>query len=229
MITYKGRQIPETSEEIVEPSHTALIVHEMLNDFTAKGGKGTRTTGRPVDVSGILGNMVTLIDRARKAGVKVMYVRMTSYADDRTLNDPMIQRSYKTTTDPNRSLPSGTEGTWGWEILDEVKPQDGEIVVSKFRPDSFIGTNLELLLRSNAIRTIVIVGIGAEAGIVPTATHAFNLGFFVVVPGDCILGTEAAWLNVAMRFIGRVAIVEPTQDLVKVWSDGTVHKLRGDV
>ena len=38
MLTYKGRQIPDTFEEIIDPKHTALIVHELLNDFCAEGG-----------------------------------------------------------------------------------------------------------------------------------------------------------------------------------------------
>ena len=38
MISYKGRSIPQTFEEIVDPRHTALVVHELLNDFCAKGG-----------------------------------------------------------------------------------------------------------------------------------------------------------------------------------------------
>ena len=162
--------------------------------------------------------MSNLIAQARKTGVKVMYVRYTSYADYRTLNDPMILRSYEKISDPNSPPPPGREGTWGWEIHDAVKSQEGETVLTKYRTDCFIGTSLELLLRSSGIKTIVIVGIGAEAGIVPTVTHAFNLGFFVVAPGDCIRGTLPEWLDDAMKFIGRVAIVRPSSDVIKVWA-----------
>ena len=53
MISYKGRSIPQTFEEIVDPRHTALVVHELLNDFCAKGGAFDKL-GRIIDVSGIL-------------------------------------------------------------------------------------------------------------------------------------------------------------------------------
>jgi nicotinamidase-related amidase len=84
----------------------------------------------------------------------------------------MIARQYDTITNPNSPPPASVEGTWGWENLDEVKPQPGDTIVKKYRVDSFIGTNLDHILRWNGIRTIVILGAGAEAGIVPTVTHA---------------------------------------------------------
>ena len=217
MITYKGRKIPETFEEIVDPKHTALIVHEMLNDFISEGGRGTQTTGGPIDVSKIMAPMVTLIDEARSNNVRVIYVRYTNYADHRTLGDPMIQQSFKRIMDPNSPPPAGLEGTWGHEIVDEVKPHEGDMVLNKYKVDAFIGTNLEALLRWNGIKTIVIVGVGAEAGIVPTVIHANNLGFFVVAPEDCIRPTHPDWLDIAMKFIGRSSIVRPSSDVIEAW------------
>jgi hypothetical protein len=48
MIPYRGRSIPQTFEEIVDPRHTALVVHELLNDFCAKGGAFDKL-GRIID------------------------------------------------------------------------------------------------------------------------------------------------------------------------------------
>ena len=90
-------------------------------------------------------------------------------------------------------------------------------IVKKYRVDSFIGTNLDHILRWNGIRTIVILGAGAEAGIVPTVTYAFNLGYFVVAVGDCIRPTEPAWLDDAMKFIGRSATVRPHGEIIQAW------------
>ncbi len=83
MITYKGRQIPETLEEIIDPKHTALIIHELLNDFCAKGG-GLDKTGTRIDTSKILPPIQKLLETARKKNVKVMYVRATNHADNST-------------------------------------------------------------------------------------------------------------------------------------------------
>jgi nicotinamidase-related amidase len=83
MISYKGRQIPQTFEEIVDPRHTALIVHELLNDFCAKGGAFDKA-GRIIDVSGILAGVRALIAEARKQKIKLVYVRYTNQADSTT-------------------------------------------------------------------------------------------------------------------------------------------------
>jgi nicotinamidase-related amidase len=132
----------------------------------------------------------------------------------------MIVRQYETIINPKSPPPAAVDGTWGWENLDEVKPQAGDTIVKKYRTDSFLGTNLDHVLRWNGIRTIVILGAGAEAGIVPTVTHAFNLGYFVVAVGDCIRPTEPAWLDDAMKFIARSAIVKTHTEIIQGWRAG---------
>ncbi|MFQ5876047.1 MAG: hypothetical protein ACE5JL_19915, partial [Dehalococcoidia bacterium] len=80
MLTYKGRQIPETFEEIIDPKHTALIVHELLNDFCAEGGAFDKA-GHRIDVSGIVDPVVRLIEGAREQNIHIIYVRYTLRAD----------------------------------------------------------------------------------------------------------------------------------------------------
>ena len=218
MITYKGRQIPETFEEIVNPKHTALVVHEMLNDFCGKGGSFDKA-GHIIDVSEIVKPVVSLIDAARKNSVKVIYVRFTMHTDYSTFSDPMIQSSYKRIMDPKSPPPSTViDGTWGWENIDEVKPHEGDLILRKHRPDAFVGTNLDVLLRWNGIRTMIIVGVGAEVGIVPSVLHASNLGYFTLAPKDCLRPTEPAWLDDAIKFIGRTALMNPAPEIIKAWN-----------
>lgn len=216
MITFKGRQIPQTLPEIVDPKHTAIVVHEMLNDFLKPGGIGTENTGGIVDVSSIIPPMVKLLDAGRKKGVRVVYVRFTKYKDYRTWNDPMIARSYKKMMDPTAKI-STVEGTWGHQIIDEVKPREGDIVVNKFRTDSFFQTNLDLILRSNGIRTFIITGFGGEAGQVPTVTHGVNIGYFAVVPQDCMHPTDIKWYDEAVKMLKDWAIMTTSSDIIKVW------------
>ncbi len=76
MIEFKGRRIPENLAEIVDPAHTALVVHELLNDFCAEGGAFDKV-GRRIDPSAILPAAIQTIAAARTAGVRVIYVRYT--------------------------------------------------------------------------------------------------------------------------------------------------------
>ena len=68
MIEFKGRQIQETLAEVVDPAHTALVVHELLNDFSVKGGWFDKA-GHRIDASSILQATVKLIASARAASI----------------------------------------------------------------------------------------------------------------------------------------------------------------
>lgn len=215
----KDRQIPETFEEIVDPGHTALIVHEMLNDFCAEGGVFDRL-GRRIDVSGIVQPVVSLIAEARERGIRLVYVRYTMHADGSTFSDPALRRHRGSSSGPEDVALPVVDGTWGWENLDEVQPAAQDFIVRKYRPDAFFATPLDALLRWNGIKTLVIVGVGAEVGIVPTVMHAYNLGYFTVAVGDCIRPTDPSRLEDAMRYIGDWAIIKSHAELMDFWRKG---------
>jgi nicotinamidase-related amidase len=61
------------------------------------------------------------------------------------------------------------------EIVEELKPQPQDIVFQKRRPDGFVGTDFDLMLRSNSVRTILIGGVATEGGVEGTARSARNL------------------------------------------------------
>ncbi len=113
MIEFKGRQIPETLAEILAPAHTVLLVHELLNDFCAVGGKFDKA-GRRLDASGILPATVETIAAARAAGVRVIYIRYTRHTDYSSHSDPAIRKAWaQISGDPVDNLAMATvEGTW---------------------------------------------------------------------------------------------------------------------
>ncbi|MCH8086611.1 MAG: cysteine hydrolase [Chloroflexi bacterium] len=216
MLTYKGRQIPDTFEEIIDPKHTALIVHELLNDFCAEGGVRDKE-GRRIDASEIVQPVAKLIEEARRQELRVIYVRYTMHADYSTMSDPDIWKHRESILKPDAPPPPVVDGTWGWENLDEVKPQPGDIIVRKYKVDAFFETPLDALLRWNRIRTIVIVGIGAEVGIVPTVMHAHSLGYFSVAVSDCIRPSDPARAEDAMLYIGDWSIIKDHTQVLDAW------------
>lgn len=215
MITYKGRQILETLEEIIDPTHTALIIHELLNDFCAKDGTLDKA-GRRIDASKILPPIQNLLKTAREKNIKVIHLRTVNYADNSNLNDPQISRRYEIIKDPNYK-PAVVPGTWGWENLSEVTPKEDEPIIPKLRVDCFFQTHLDMLLRGNGIKTFVIVGIGAEVGIMPTVNTGQNLGYFTVAPDDCIAPVDPAKIDVAKRFILRSTLMPNSAEILKIW------------
>jgi nicotinamidase-related amidase len=213
-ITFQGREIPNTIEEILNPKHTVLVVHELLNDFISVGG-ATDKAGRRFNADGIIQPVAELLAAARAKNVRVAHVRWTRYADGSTDNDP--QRRAAGPRGGGRG-PSNIEGTWGWEAPEPIKPAPGEWVLPKWRQDAFFSTQLDELMRWNGIKTMIIVGLGAEAGIVPTVTHAASLGYFPVAVDDCIVASDPTWRDIAMKFIGRSATIKMRKDIIDIWS-----------
>jgi len=218
MLTYQGRQIPETLAEIVDPRHTAVIVHDTQNDNTGKGGNYEKA-GHRIDINHFLTPLVHFLDQVRRHQVRVMYTQYTHLPNFATYTDVQIRSQYAILTDSDKrwTRDDMIDGTWGWQTIDELKPRPEDIVIRKYRVDAFLSTPLEYLLRLNRIRTIIHTGIATEVGILPTAWHALNLGFFVVVPEDCVGAMEPQYHQDAMNFLRRLAIVTNSSKIVDAW------------
>lgn len=216
MKTFNRKQIFENLEEIVAPKHTALLVHETMNDFCSPGGIQAGAE-RPWFMEGMLERLVNLVDVARKAGVQIVYVRYTNARDYRNVTEPQIAKNYMGVIKPEKPL-HVVEGTWGWEVIDELKPKEGDWFVNKYRIDAFVGSSLDAMLRSNQIKSFAIAGIGLEVGMVPTISHGFNLGYYCVAPEDCMKARSGEeWRQLSMKFIERWAWVTNSDQLINIW------------
>ena len=219
MLEWEGRQIPETLPEIVDPAHTVVIMHDIQNDNTGPDGVFARDNRR-IDVTHLLGPIADFLNTARSRGVRVMYTQYTNLPNLGTFTDPRIRDSYAIARDPEQRwrLENSHYGTYGWQTRDELAPKPGETVIAKMRTDAFIGTPLEYLLRTHRIRTIIHTGLATEVGILPTAWHAANLGFFVVVPRDCVGPMVKEHHAEAMSILSRLAIVRDSGEITAAWA-----------
>lgn len=221
MLKYKDREIPETFAEIVDPKHTALIVHEMLNDFLNPNGEFAKTipdNGLVKCLPEQIGPTQELVKEARAAGVKVIYVGWTNYPDNSTRADPEIRMAYEQIMDGTYIMQRCLmENTWGHDVIDELKPEPGDLVLNKYKRDAFAGTSLEAILQWNRIKTFIIVGIGVHVGIVPTVSNGMNKGYFVVTPDDCMISHEPEWVEASMKFFNMWGFTNPSTDLIAAW------------
>jgi ureidoacrylate peracid hydrolase len=124
-----------------------------------------------------------MIDHARAAGVKVVYIRSTY--DPHHLNDPMRERNLRRGLTKSRC----TTGAWGTEFYG-VAPIAGEPIVTKHRYSAFHGTDLHVILRSWGIRTLIITGITTNVCVESTAREGYFLDHYIVLVGDCTATTN---------------------------------------
>jgi nicotinamidase-related amidase len=170
----------EIHDEVrVDPAKTALIVVDMQNDFVKEGGSLLVP-----DAEGTIPRIKNLLDLARGSGMKVVFTQ-----DTHTEGDP----EWEIWPEHVR------EGSWGWEIVDELAPREDELVIRKVRYDAFYGTHLDHYLRVWDVNTLVICGTVANICVHYTAASAALRWFEVVIPRDTTSALDPFDLESSLR------------------------------
>lgn len=183
-----------TWEEQADPAHSALVMVDLQNDFVDPEGWVARhqvpgflgDTG----ISSVVERSRVLLDAARRAGALRLFVRMLG--DDRYLSGPL--KAVYARNHGHVRPPCVMEGTWGADWAEGLGPDGGdrELIVDKHRYSAFIGTRLDLLLRSHGVRTIVVCGVATSGCVESTIRDGFMLDHYVVIAGDACGDYERA-------------------------------------
>ena len=224
MIEIYGRQVPTELSEIAVPDQTALVVIDMQNDLCSPDGSFARQGADVSAYRAITPRIARLVTAAREADVLVIFVQATTRKDHATQSlsqlffELRMQRSYP---EPEQvPLAFCEAGTWGHEVLPELGCRDTDVVIEKHRSSAFIGTSLDLVLRSQAIKTVVAVGCTTEGCVDSTVRSAGFLEYFPVVAGDCVASDNPALHEAGMLILDAYrAVVVSSDDLVSVWRD----------
>jgi nicotinamidase-related amidase len=119
--------------------------------------------------------------------------------------------------DPSQLLRE-KEDPKGREIVAELQPEPQDIVFHKRRPDGFVGTDFDLMLRSNSVRTIVIGGVATEGGIEGTARTARNLGYDVVVLKDGVGSRSRELHELALKLMEQTHFdIAAASEIAEIW------------
>src|SRR4030043_1956291 len=184
--------IPAKPEPIkLDINRTALIVVDMQNAFCKKGGM--------FDVLGMLDKAMTkrvietdkkIIEASRHQGIKIIYLRMAYRPGLSNAGGPESPNYWKEMALVTmRERPECKErfltiGSWDWEIIDELKPQTGDIAVDKNRYSGFANTDLDAILRTNSIKYLLFIGIATNVCVESTLRDAYFHEYFPVMVSD---------------------------------------------
>jgi biuret amidohydrolase len=169
-------------------SKTAVIMIDFQRDFCAAGGYSDRFAGLDW-VRPIIAPAGRLLAAARRAGHLVVHTR-EGYAADLSDCSPMkLERSRKAGSEIGSVGPMGRlliRGEYGHDIIDELRPQPGEIVLDKASYGAFCGTNLERMLRARGVDTLVFAGVTADVCVHTTLREAYDRWFHCYYVADAI-------------------------------------------
>lgn len=165
----------------MNPDKTALIFIEFQNDFCKEGGKLYPLVESELKRNDTIANAVRLLKNARAGGYRIIHCPFT--LDKHWIHEHHCDGLLAGLCDDDVFLP----GTWGHEIIDELKPLDDEIVLENKRCLSgFSHTNLDHLLHYSFVQNAVICGLLTNVCVQATAWSAYDAGYQVrIVPRAC--------------------------------------------
>jgi len=215
---------PEPLE--VDLGRTAVIVVDMQNAFVSRGGMFD-IAGRDLSsAEGVIENNRRMIDAARKAGCKIVYLKMSYDPDYSNSGGPESPNWHKELglvmmrKNPEYWGRFVTKGSWDEEICDELKPEPGDIIVRKQRYSGFAGTNLDLILKTYRIKYCLYTGVATNVCVESTLRDGYFLDYWPILISDAVnhsgpaVTREATLWNVETLF----GWVVTTDDFLKALS-----------
>jgi nicotinamidase-related amidase len=171
----------------LDPATTAIVLIEFQNEFTSEGGALHQAVAPVMEKTGMLARTVALVDAARAAGVTIMHAPIT-FAPGYTELSRHPYGILKGVVDGNAFV----KGTWGAAIVDELTPGEGDILIEGKRGlDTFASTNLDFILRSRGIQTVILAGFLTNCCVESTMRSAYENGYRVITLTDCVAATSA--------------------------------------
>jgi ureidoacrylate peracid hydrolase len=172
----------------------AVVVVDMQNDFASPGGMFHRAGIDVCGIQAIVAPIAALLDAARAAGVMVVYLKMGFEPDLRDTgapDSPTWLKHMPFGVGTSVRTPDGASGrilvrdTWNTDVVDELGPHDGDVVLYKNRYSGFHGTDLDQTLRARGIETLIVVGATTSICVESTVRDATFRDYRCLVVEDC--------------------------------------------
>ena len=221
LVSIKAR--PQEVE--IDLNRTAIVIVDMQNAYAKKGGM--LDLGPGIDEERI-GNVIKanqkLLDVARIAAVKVIYLQFgyrPDLSDAGGPESPNIrkQMAFKIIREkPELRDKCIVQGTWGWQIIEELAPKEGDLVVPKSRYSGFAGTTLENQLNGLNIRYLMYTGVATNVCIESTARDGYFREFWPILIEDAMdhTGPDFVRQGTLYNFESKMGWITQTDEVIKV-------------
>jgi len=196
----------------IASKRTALLVIDCQVDFGATDGEMARQGADMTAPQAALGKAQTLVQSARAAGVKIVFVRLLTSAGRA---DPILSEAWERRGDAPLAL--CVEGTRGADFVGP-QPLPGELIVSKKRYSAFARTGLGEQLHAAGIDTLVLAGLTTECCVASSAWGGFEQDFQVFIADDACAAYEEGLHSSALKALTLSgATIASTATFASLW------------
>ncbi|MBU2978831.1 pyrimidine utilization protein B [Alteromonas sp. C1M14] len=205
--------LPAKPEPIVlNPAETAVIVVDIQNAYASKDGYLDKAGFDVSTTAPAIANTAKVIETARGANMPIIFFQNGWDPDYKEAGGPGSPNWYKSNAlktmrkQPELLGSLLAKGTWDYQLVDALVPQQGDIIIPKTRYSGFYNTNLDSMLRSRGIRNLIFTGIATNVCVESTLRDGFHREYFGVVIDDAtyqagpVAMHEAALYNIQTFF-----------------------------
>ncbi|WP_367156778.1 pyrimidine utilization protein B [Acinetobacter sp. FL] len=174
----------------LDPKQTALIIVDMQNAYASSGGYLDLAGFDVSTTQPVIEQIKKAVDIAHQAGIQVIYFRNgwdQHYVEAGGAGSPNFHKSNALKTMRKQPELQGkllAKGGWDYELVDELQPVTGDIVIDKPRYSGFFNTSLDSVLRARGIRNLLFTGIATNVCVESTLRDGFFLEYFGVLLDD---------------------------------------------
>jgi len=186
-----------------DPQTTALIVIDMQRDFVEPGGFGEALGNDVTPLQRVIAPCRRVLEAARERGMMVIHTREGHSPDLADCPPTKIVRGRgdKRIGDAGPMGRILIRGERGHDIVEELYPKPGEVVVDKPGKGAFCATDLDLILHNRGIRSLIVCGVTTEVCVNTTVREANDRGYECVVLSDCVGSYFPEFQRVALEMI----------------------------
>jgi len=206
-----GLSIPDRLVEVCTPERCVVIIYDMQKGIVPQISDGAE----------IVQLCRKLLDAARARGYRIFHTRHF-FLPNAVAGVGQFRRAmvWQQKERPEETKPLFLQGSPLWEIVPELTPHEGEVIVDKITMSAFEGTFLNLAMRDAQVDSFIIAGIALEVGIGPTVRHALDLNLCPVLVTDAC-GSKSADAREQM-----LATLNETGEVFAASSDDVLSAMR---
>jgi len=222
-MTSIDRDAAESIEHALKPAHTALLIHDMQNDFCTPEGKiYRRAAKRPETIATVVAEVAKLVRAARDAGVRIVYLKQMHLPNIEDIPKPHVNHLRKNGLAGTASDVPCIIGTWGHQVVDALAPKDGDIIIDKAAFNDFHNSMLDKVLRIQGIETTVLTGVSSHSGVMGTFFGLLDHGYEFYIAREGVMGYDAAMHEAAMTIYRPHTL--GNAEIIRVWNQARAAK-----